>query len=625
MELEDPKDLRAEIGKYPTSTNERKQMSIKTIKQRIAVVAVTALATGVLSVVTVPTATAADNVQAGTAAASVVASAQGTLNIASIVNTTGVSAVSSVDAGNLSVGLVNVSDIAGTLNAGTTQTAVMLGTGVLTVYTETAATGSSDDQNYAVITVDNGTIVGTSGASAVNSSNTVAALSGSESTTTRAVSIKPNTGATSMTVRMFNGTTTTYSSATAATISPASGTLAGQISVTIAAANVSGVMDVTKSGIYYDETGGGGQSSDDTAGTWATKSPAPQFANIRIKDAFGIDLASQSGLLQASATNGALVAINAASTTSTGTASTAFRTAAAIGDVTLVVSTAAFAPLTTTVTVTYNGVQVGTKSFTFTGPVAKVNLGAPLRIKELSGVATLGNGIKGGTISFEDAAGNVVYPTAGGTYYNSGSLLVSATSDRSPVMVTLPTSSVTGYYDWNCGTSASTDKAIFNFVNINGTVVTSNTVTPSCAGNAVSYAASFDKASYTPGEVAVLSVTFKDSKGNLANDTYDWSSGSFGSTSVSTGGGLLAVASAATDTSAKGVATYRVLTGVTEGTYNAVVNVDALTAQSAVTATYTIKASSATVTNAEVLKSIVSLIASINKQIQALQKLILRR
>jgi hypothetical protein len=40
---------------------------------------------------------------------------------------------------------------------------------------------------------------------------------------------------------------------------------------------------------------------------------------------------------------------------------------------------------------------------------------------------------------------------------------------------------------------------------------------------------------------------------------------------------------------------------------------------------YTIKSSGTTVTNAEVLKSIVALIASINKQIQALQKLILKR
>ena len=45
--------------------------------------------------------------------------------------------------------------------------------------------------------------------------------------------------------------------------------------------------------------------------------------------------------------------------------------------------------------------------------------------------------------------------------------------------------------------------------------------------------------------------------------------------------------------------------------------------QTAVSVPYTIKTSG--VTNEDVLKSIVALIASINKQIQALQKLILKR
>jgi hypothetical protein len=49
------KDLRAEIGKFPDSTNERKKMSTKTIKQRIALVAASALTAGFLSVVSPPT------------------------------------------------------------------------------------------------------------------------------------------------------------------------------------------------------------------------------------------------------------------------------------------------------------------------------------------------------------------------------------------------------------------------------------------------------------------------------------------------------------------------------------------------------------------------------------------
>jgi hypothetical protein len=68
--------------------------------------------------------------------------------------------------------------------------------------------------------------------------------------------------------------------------------------------------------------------------------------------------------------------------------------------------------------------------------------------------------------------------------------------------------------------------------------------------------------------------------------------------------------------------------GMTAGTYTGVVDFGALTAAlTAVkaTPTYKLVTGGDTTSNADVLKSIVALIASINKQIQALQKLILRR
>jgi len=52
---------------------------------------------------------------------------------------------------------------------------------------------------------------------------------------------------------------------------------------------------------------------------------------------------------------------------------------------------------------------------------------------------------------------------------------------------------------------------------------------------------------------------------------------------------------------------------------------DSTKPQAAVTVAYTIKASSASVTNAEVLSAIVQLIASINKQIAALQKALTKK
>jgi hypothetical protein len=77
-----------------------------------------------------------------------------------------------------------------------------------------------------------------------------------------------------------------------------------------------------------------------------------------------------------------------------------------------------------------------------------------------------------------------------------------------------------------------------------------------------------------------------------------------------------------------GVKTYKYTVGVTSGSYNCVVDLPLYNStskpQAAITVPYAI-AGDGSVSNAEVLKSIVALIASINKQIAALQKLILAR
>jgi hypothetical protein len=82
---------------------------------------------------------------------------------------------------------------------------------------------------------------------------------------------------------------------------------------------------------------------------------------------------------------------------------------------------------------------------------------------------------------------------------------------------------------------------------------------------------------------------------------------------------------------AAGVKTYTLTvglaTGITAGTYSTIIDFTGLTAVAATKQTPAIKITTGgdTTTNADVLKSIVALIASINKQIQALQKLILKR
>jgi hypothetical protein len=138
------------------------------------------------------------------------------------------------------------------------------------------------------------------------------------------------------------------------------------------------------------------------------------------------------------------------------------------------------------------------------------------------------------------------------------------------------------------------------------------------------YAISMDKASYKVGEIATLTITAKDSKGNPVHD-FQLVAGT--ANNISVGGGSLVKADTGTDTfgilagSATGVKTYKIQL-TTAGAFNTVVNLAGSTTTS-VTAAYTV--SSGGTSLEDVLKAIVSLIASINKQIAALQKALLKK
>ena len=617
-------------------------MSTKTIKHRIALVAVSALTAGLFTAVSAPASVALDNATASSTNAD---SEAGTMNVATQASVTGApigsAAVASADA--RSVGLVNVSDLVGGQTAGTTQTATLVAGGSVVVYSTTVANSGSNADNQAyVFTVTGGTLsiprtANANGATAMAPGNT-AAFFAPASASSVSVAATPNSGVTQMIVRMYSGQSQTatgstwgvYTSATTAATAlalPTRGTLAGQLTVNIVAASAAGVASTAKSGVYYNSDDSANDvTADDVSGPWLTKSPTAQHAVIRVRDSFGTPIASTSGLLQASATNGALVSITQTNG-ATGTGSTAFYTNAAPDLTLLTVAAPSFAPLTTVVTVSYNGVVIGTKSFTFTGPVTSVTVSSPSRINRVSvTTGTSGSGGKGAVIKFADSAGNPVY--VGDSYYSTSGFASSADADRTAILSIAPSdNTTTGYVDWGCNsTTASTDNLIVTYTNTNGSVATSNTVKVSCAGDPYTYTASYDKASYAPGEVAVLTVSFKDGLGNVANDISSWSSTI---PTVSIGGGTIATAPTTSDASALGVKTYNIITIVTEGTYQTVVSLPVVktanSSQKDVIAGFTLKAQGTTVSNADVLKSIVSLIASINKQIQALQKLILKR
>jgi hypothetical protein len=275
-------------------------------------------------------------------------------------------------------------------------------------------------------------------------------------------------------------------------------------------------------------------------------------------------------------------------------------------------------PATCVVSVSINGVVVGTRTFTIQGQVTKVAALAPVaRVKATS---TAANAAAVYVLAY-DAAGNAIdnvtiSPVT--TYYNSALTTVTSitTSPNS-------TSTTANSADITC-VAKGAQKIKFAAVNASTTTIFSDELPFFCAGGIVTYSASLDKASYTSGDIATLTITGKDSSGNLTNDYATVGTG------VSIAGSNMTAVSAlaTTDLFSAGVKKYKFIVGSTEGSYSMSVDLpaynDPTTPQEAVTVAYKISGSGA-VSNADVLKAIVSLIASINKQIAALQKALLKK
>jgi len=154
-------------------------------------------------------------------------------------------------------------------------------------------------------------------------------------------------------------------------------------------------------------------------------------------------------------------------------------------------------------------------------------------------------------------------------------------------------------------------------------LVASPAFTVTCGGVLDTWTISTDKASYATGDIGTLTVTGKDANGAMVTDIATLA-GITGNVTIG-GGASFVTTPVSADTFTKGVKTYKFLVGNTEGSYGASVTITGATDTTAKTLQYKVASGTATVSNADVLKSIVALIASINKQIQALQKLILKR
>jgi len=626
-------------------------MSKTTLRKRIAVTATSALLAGVLSVISTPVAQATTHTNAGTTSPETyqgltAGAAAGSLMVATGSNsTTSASVATTIDAettemsatcdsldnGALSKGLLSKDT-----SSGIAASATVLTGGVLSLYacTATAVSFQASGGSFVAYGAGNTGWSYSSNNSKVWSPN-IAAASG-----VAALWTAPSTAGT-YTVSLYTGYYTNSAGAIVisnSSLAAAPATLSGNITVTVVASSAGGTYAPTNSycQAVYDTTTTP-TSNVDSAGP--TKSGDDWSIDFALRDAYNRNLTS--GALVATATNGALLAFGTAGTTPVaGTASTIVASDAGDNETVRVSQKTAGAPITTTVTITFNGTTVCTKTVSIAGTVAALTVpAANVAVQALSGSTGNSTWFADGTarngtfyVVATDSVGNrLATPSTLGTYgFTTGSTgtVVSnivvgslATTGDS----TSPLSASVGTH--TCGANAGTQTgAKITFTLANGTVITSNAFDLSCADDAASYTASFDKAKYTSGDIAKLTVTFKDSSGKSVNNITALGASTIavpGMTLVSTTGAASAVAKAG------GKVEYTYTVGQTAGRFAAVVDFTATTLlatyRTVQNPSYEITTGGDSTTNADVLKSIVALIASINKQIQALQKLILKR
>jgi hypothetical protein len=531
---------------------------------------------------------------------------------------------------------------------GTAQTATVLAGGVLSLYASVStasafsATGGSFSSAYG----------GAGGNTAYyNSTNTYVGIGTATTSTGVAILWTAPTTAGSYTVSLLtgfsaNGAVSEVQTAANGLVPP---TLSGNILVTVVAASAGGTYTASRSTCSVQMAGTAIAYSSSTPSLDTTdifEDGQAVYLSLDLNDAYSANLTE--GNFTVTATGNVVVNMDtAAATLLAGTTATDIFVSNGSEDAVRIDQATAGVPVTTTVTVSYNGTTVCTKTVSIRGAVAKLTV-ANLATQALSAASTAGGeqwmyqktGIYTAgqfTVVATDSAGNVVstdstlgsFSAASGTGTQIPSLTVNTRSSTANASSPL----AYNFGGFGCGADAGQSSVTIAFTTTaTGAKVTSDPFVARCAGTASTYTASLDKASYLQGDVAKATVKFFDSKGNKANNMVAIGANSWvlpymtavDSTITTTTG---ASATSVTDGNGEVVYTFTVgtSTAAVAGTYTGIVAFDAPALGVKSTPTYKLTSGSADTSFTEVLKSVVALIASINKQIQALQKLILKR
>jgi len=621
-------------------------MSIKTLRKRIALVAVSALGFGVMTSVSPANAIA----------------------IASMVNDT--------------VYISTFRDIDGTANAaattaGLTSSMTSVGWSSDTSATSTATTGSSSGTavyvnggNFRTANVLAGaqlafTAKGAStsghGLSVVVTGGTLSQLTATAQTTVTLVgATNINSGFTTVTVdesgtEIINGvftisgavgSTATLSIYTGDDITglttSTSGTLQGQYTFTVISSSIAGTYSAADSTISQqaclaNSASSGNATSNSYDTTTRCRNAYVGVIYVDLEDPYGAAITGASGgvTLTAAASAGKVIISDTATYGSVvNGASTGYDDDTSDSDTdgswwVYVSQPTANTAGSSTVTISINGSVIATKTINWEGQVATLVIDAANSSANLStnqADNTTNVGAAGVVYVAKDAAGNVVTLASQPSVYSATGALVGSTTSTTTnsSLAALQTSTVGYGYTMlvipdNPLSGAGAYKLYLT--NASGATIISNEMKVTVSrGGTDSFAISWDKASYNFGDIATLTITAKDAYGNPMADGTTLAGLDL---TVSTGG-FSAVGAACTSSSyfVAGKKTCKYAALNTEGSYAYSVDLTTATAQSASVGTLPVKASSATVSNAEVLAAIVKLIASINKQISKLQKLI---
>jgi len=578
------KDLRAEIEKYSHSTNERKIMSKKTIKQRVAIVAATALTAGFFAVVSAPASNAAIS---GT-----------TYNWGTAVGTAYTSATAGFCSQNNTTDVLEVRQGRFSYSTGAilAASAADLETDTTDAYYYFTATGTGYwNQADAAATAAEAKIDRSDNEKTLTIGNTT---TGADLDTLDLVPwVQTATGTT--TINLYEVTISTGAQTLLETFTLRAVT---DCTASVASASYTGAQlqtTTTAMTTYVDPADQSGAVNVDYA-------TGVSYLAVFILDPLANPVSDTDGYLTAKATGGCTVswAVGDLSSTRTSVVATS-----GIYNEVLKIFTAGASANSCNVIVDYNGTVVANKTVNFRGEAASVKSVSPdFAIPDTSVVA--------GFYDVLDAAGTRLAGFAPTAVNLTGSLAGAAitfgasTASGTQGAVTINT------VDGNRGPGTFQIRV----TKVDGTTVTSPAISTLVSGGISTYSLSLDKASYTPGQIITATISAKDSGGRIVADGT-----ALGGTISFTlaGGTVLGSAPAAADTAENGVWTYKYTAGTTAGDWAA--NFSTTSTATDVAKQVTYKITTSDVSNAEVLKSIVALIASINKQIAALQKLILKR